>query len=388
MNQIPVVHIITKMELGGAQQVALDILSQMDHHRFTPVLITGPEGYLLDEARSMGFEVHIAKSMEREIRPVRDFVAYREIREILSGIPEAAVVHTHSSKAGILGRWAAAKAGIPVIIHTIHGFGIPPTQPLYMRSVLRIAERLTSRISTHLVAVSESNRSDGVRWGIFGADKCSVIYCGFDLEPIYTALPIREDLESSHGIPLQAPLVLMVACLKPQKAPLDYVRVAETVHGSRPDAHFMVAGDGELAGEMVREVKRAGLEEKFHLLGWRNDVFSLMKSSDLVVLTSLWEGLPLVIPQAHAAGKPFIATSVDGSVEAIADGVNGFLCPPRESGAMADRILTILSDPDLAKRMGDEGKERAKLFNRERMVRMYEDLYSKLLDEKGVYPGS
>ncbi|MFV1957381.1 MAG: glycosyltransferase, partial [bacterium] len=324
MNTVRVVHIITKMELGGAQQVALDILSQMDRNRFTPVLITGPEGYLLDGAMSMGFEVYIAESMEREIRPINDFKAYKEIAGILSGIPETAIVHTHSSKAGILGRWAAVKTDVPVIIHTIHGFGVTPTQPLYMRYALRIAERLTSRISTHLVAVSESNRSDGIRWGVFRSDKCSVIYCGFGLEPIYAARPIREDLERSHGIPLRAPLVLMAACLKPQKAPLDYVRVAETVHGSRPDAHFMVAGDGELAGDMAREVKRAGLEGAFHLLGWRDDVFSLMKSSDVVILTSLWEGLPLVIPQAHAAGKPFIATSVDGSVEAITDGVDGF----------------------------------------------------------------
>ncbi len=184
MNTVRVVHIITKMELGGAQQVALDILSQMDRNRFTPVLITGPEGYLLDGAMSMGFEVYIAESMEREIRPINDFKAYREIAGILSGIPETAIVHTHSSKAGILGRWAAVKTDVPVIIHTIHGFGVTPTQPLYMRYALRIAERLTSRISTHLVAVSESNRSDGIRWGVFRSDKCSAIYCGFGLEPI------------------------------------------------------------------------------------------------------------------------------------------------------------------------------------------------------------
>lgn len=388
MSPAPVIHIITKMELGGAQQVALDILTRMDRDRFTPVLITGPEGYMLDEARSRGFEVHIAESMEREIRPVKDLAAYREIRAILSRIPGASVVHTHSSKAGILGRWAAAKSGVPVIIHTIHGFGITPAQPFHMRSALRIAERLTSRISTHMVAVSESNRSDGIRWGIFGPDKCSVIYCGFDLDPIYAARSNREDLGRSHGIPPKAPLVLMVACLKPQKAPLDFVRAARTVARSLPDAHFMVAGDGELAGDMLAEVKRNGLEGAFHLLGWREDVFSLMKSSDVVILTSLWEGLPLVIPQAHAAGKPFVATAVDGSVEAVNDGVDGFLCPPGENGVMADRILTLLSDPDLAGRMGSEGQEKAKLFNRERMVRMYEDLYTELLIKKGVCSGS
>ncbi len=379
---VPVVHIVTKMELGGAQQVALDILSNMDNSRFAPILVTGPEGYLLEDARSKGFPVYVASHMDRSINPLKDAVAVRELRRIISGVGNAAVVHTHSSKAGILGRLAAHREGIPVVMHTIHGFGITPAQNPLVRSALIAAERYASGISTHLVAVSDSSRMDGVRWGIFEPEKCSVIYCGFDLDPIYEAGPIRDDLEAENGIPRDAPLVLMVACLKPQKAPMDFVRMAQSVRSRREDVHFMIAGDGELGAQIREAAQNAGLGGVLHLLGWRDDVYSLMKSSDIVVLTSRWEGLPLVIPQAQSAERPVVATAVDGSVEAIEDGVNGILCPPGDMGAMARKVLDLLGDLESAHRMGMEGRRSASRFARDRMVRMYEGLYDRLLSER------
>ena len=382
VKPVSVVHIVTKMELGGAQQVALDILSNMDTSQFAPVLVTGPEGYLLEEARSMGFPVYIADHMEREIHPVKDAFAVRELRKIISKVEDAAIVHTHSSKAGILGRWAAHREGVPVIIHTIHGFGITPYHSPLMRSILIASEKIASRISTRLVAVSDSNRMDGVRWGIFEPEKCSVIYCGFDLDPVYEASSVRGRLEAENGIPHDAPLVLMAACLKPQKAPLDFVSVARSVRSRREDVHFMIAGDGELAEDVRKSAQSAGLGGVFHLLGWRDDVYDLMKSSDVVILTSRWEGLPLVIPQAQSAQRPVVATAVDGSVEAVEDGVDGFLCPPGDIDGMARRVLELIDDRELARRMGVEGRKAAARFSRNRMVRMYESLYESLLLER------
>ncbi len=384
MTPVPLVHIITKLEFGGAQQVALDILAHVDRARFTPHLITGQEGYLMEAARGLGFPVHIARNMEREIRPVKDLAAYREIRSILREISRVAVVHTHSSKAGILGRWAAHREGVPVIVHTIHGYGITPLQPGMVRGFLKTAERMTSRVTTHLIAVSQRTREDGIQWGLFGPDKSSVILCGFDLEPVHAAVPMRHQLESEHGIPADAPLALMVACLKHQKAPLDFARAAERVRLSHPEAHFMVAGDGELRSVLETEIRRLGLSDVFHLLGWREDVFGLMKSADVIVLTSLWEGLPLVIPQAHASGRPMVATAVDGSVEAVTEGVDGYLCDPGDLGCFADRIIRLFEDPDLARRMGEAGLQSARRFDRDIMVRKQEELYSELLQNRGA----
>lgn len=221
MNRIPVIHIITKLEFGGAQQNTLYTVANLDRKRFKPVLMTGPEGYLLSEARDQDIDLQIVPSMVRAVRPRADTEAYRELRRLLEpyrGSP--AVVHTHSSKAGILGRWAARRSGIPVVIHSIHGFGFTPAQSPPKHFLFRTAERITSRVTDHFIAVSESNLTDGVSYGLFKPDRCSVIRSGFDLERFRSAQPLTPKSLDDLGIPQGSPMILMVACLKPQKAPL------------------------------------------------------------------------------------------------------------------------------------------------------------------------
>ncbi len=385
MSQVPVIHIITRMEFGGAQQNTLHTVTSLDRERFRPVLLTGPGGYLMPKVRDLGVDLRIVTSLDRAIKPVADAAAYREIAGLLGpfrGRP--AIVHTHSSKAGILGRWAAHRSGIPVILHSIHGFGFTPAQGPVMRYLLRSAERFTSRITDHFIAVSESNRLDGIRYGLFTAGRCSVIRSGFDLESFRRAQPHPPDLLRQLGVPQGAPLVLMVACLKPQKAPLDFVKVAALTHGEVPEARFLIAGDGVMRGALLQEIDRLGLKDVFLAPGWREDVPELIKSSLVVVLTSRWEGLPRVIPQAKAAGRPVVATAVDGSVEAIRDSVDGYLCSPGDVDTLADRVIRLLKDPDLAHRMGREGSRMVDEFDQDTMVRKQEELYERLLKEKGL----
>ena len=385
MNRVPVIHVITKLELGGAQQNTLFTAVSLDRERFEPVLMTGPGGYLLPAARDLGLDLRTVASMERAIRPGADITAHRQLVRLLEpyrGRP--AIVHTHSSKAGILGRWAARKVRVPVIIHSIHGFGFTPAQSLAKRFFLKTAERLTSRVTDHFIAVSEANRMDGVRYGLFGPGRCSVIRSGFDLDRFRNAAPVKPDLLLDLGIPHGSPLVLMVACLKPQKSPLDFVRLAAETHRVIPEARFLLAGDGELRDVLVKEVHRLGLNDVFISPGWREDIPELMKSSRVVVLTSRWEGLPRVIPQAKAVGRPVVATAVDGSVEAVRDGVDGYLCLPGDVGSMADRVIRLLKDPDAADRMGREGSRAVDEFDQDTMVRKQEELYERLLKEKGI----
>ncbi len=385
MRCVPVVHVITQLEFGGAQQNTLYTVSKLDRDLFEPVLVTGPGGYLMREARELDVPLHVAGSLQRRIRPPADLAAFREIRGILRSLPRPpAIVHTHGSKAGILGRHAARRAGVPLIIHSIHGFGFTPDQPPLFRKALIEAERFTARSTDHFIAVSHSNKAAGVGYGFFTPERCSVIRSGFDLDLFRNARSNRDDLTGELAVPHDSPLVLMVACLKPQKAPLDFVGVAHEVHLRRPDAHFILAGDGELRDDLSREIERFGLGKVFHSLGWREDVPRLMKAGDVVILTSRWEGLPRVIPQAKAAGRPVVATAVDGSVEAIVDGVDGYLCPPGDVRALADRLLALLSDPAAARRMGEAGSRSVDEFDRDVMIKKQEDLYIRLLDEKGL----
>lgn len=386
MSRIPVVHVITKLEFGGAQQNTLYTVASLDRERFEPVLMTGPGGYLMPEARGLGLDLRIVSNMERAIRPGVDAAAYREMGKLLEpyrGRP--AIVHTHSSKAGILGRWAARKSRVPVIIHSIHGFGFTPAQNPPKRLLYQTAERLTSRITDHFIAVSEANRKDGARLGFFGTERCSLIRSGFNLDEFREAESVEDKLKSEFGAPPEAVFVLMVACLKPQKNPLDFVQIASLVRREVPEARFLLAGDGELKDALLREVGRLGLEDVFFPLGWREDVPGLMKSSRVVVLTSRWEGLPKVIPQAKAAARPVVATAVDGSVEAIREGVDGYLCSPGDVDTMAQRVVRLLKDQDLAYRMGREGNRVVDEWDQDQMVRKQEELYERLLKEKGVW---
>ena len=384
MNRIPIIHVITKLEFGGAQQNTLYTVASLDRERFEPILLTGPGGYLMPEARDLGLDLRTVPNMKRAIRPGTDAAAYRELGRLLEPYRDRpSIVHTHSSKAGILGRWAARKVRVPVIIHSIHGFGFTPAQSPPRRFLFRTAERLTSRVTDHFIAVSEANRIDGVRYGLFGPERCSVIRSGFNLDEFKEAEAMDDELRSELGAGPGAPLVLMVACLKPQKSPLDFARVASLVRREVPEARFLLAGDGELKDALLREVGRLDLDDVFFPLGWREDVPRLMKSSRVVVLTSRWEGLPRVIPQAKAVGRPVVATAVDGSVEAIRDGVDGYLCLPGDVDSMADRVVRLLKDQDLADRMGREGNRVVDEFDQDTMVRKQEELYERLLKEKG-----
>jgi glycosyltransferase involved in cell wall biosynthesis len=388
VRAVKVVHIITKLELGGAQRNTLHTVSRLDRARFTPVLAAGPAGVLLPEARALGVPLEIIPHLDRPISPLRDLAAFRELTEVLRrSHPDALIVHTHSSKAGIVGRWAARRAGVPVIVHTIHGWGMTPAQGGMLQKSLLAAERATARVTTRFIAVSRRNREDGARWGVFSPGKCVVIRSGVDLSAFALARPDREGLERETGIPADAPLVLMPACLKIQKDPLVFAAAAALVARRHPRAHFAVAGDGELAGALRREGERLGLAHSFHLLGWRHDLPRLMAASAVVVLTSRWEGLPQVIPQARAAGRPVVATAVDGTPEAVQDGVTGYLVPPGDPAAAADRISALLSDPALAYRMGEAGRAGLSEWDLDAMVRAQERLYLELLAEKGIAHG-
>ena len=174
----------------------------------------------------------------------------------------------------------------------------------------------------------------------------------------------------------------MIAPLKPQKAPLDFVRLAALVHRSRPDARFVLVGDGELRGAVEAEVERVGLAGSFKLTGWRRDIAEVLRCFDLFVLTSLWEGLPRVYLEALASGVPVVGTRVDGAAEVIRDGVNGYLVAPGDVRGMADRVLELLAHPDVAVRMGQKGESLPQEFDIRDMIRRLEREYDRLVGDQ------
>jgi glycosyltransferase involved in cell wall biosynthesis len=390
---IRVVHIITKLELGGAQENTLYTLGHLDPSRFSGLLVTHPEGLLVADAREDSrYGKRFVRSLVREVRPARDGLALaalvgilrREVREargrVGAGTPPV-IVHTHSSKAGILGRAAARLAGAPVVIHTVHGFGFHPRQSPGVRRFYIALERLAARWTTHVIAVAQADLDEGVALGLFPRERASLIRSGIEIAR-YTGTGIdRGGAVRALGFDPALPLVGMVACLKPQKNPVDFVRAAALVAGSVPEAQFLIAGDGVLRPDVEEEVRRSGLGGRLRLLGWRRDVDAIIPCLDVLVLTSLWEGLPRVFPQAMAAGRPIVAYRVDSAKEAVEDGVSGYLVNPGDFKSVAERVTALLADPQLAHRIGAAGRARVAAFDADLMVSQQQELYQRLWSE-------
>jgi glycosyltransferase involved in cell wall biosynthesis len=374
-----VCHLITKLELGGAQQNTLHTVSHLDPGRFRAVLVAGEPGLLDDEARTLaGVEFHQIPSLVRGIRPLSDLRALLALTVFLKRL-KPAIVHTHSSKAGILGRAAAWLAGVPIVIHSIHGFGFTRYQSAVVRRTLIAAERLAARITTRFFSVSEANRQLGIGLGLFPESRCAVIRSGVDVAAIRRIEVDTTAKKRELGLEPGRPVVGMVAPMKPQKAPLDFVRVAAKVAARKPAAQFLFVGDGELRGAMETEIARLGLDQSFRLAGWRRDVPAIMRCLDVFALTSLWEGLPRVYLEALASGVPVVGTRVDGAAEIVRDGVNGYLLAPGDINGMADRVLALLGNPTLAADMGRRGASLPPEFDIHDMVRRQEQEYERLL---------
>ena len=245
----------------------------------------------------------------------------------------------------------------------------------------------TPEIRGYVIAIQDNSSvklnlgsEKGIEKKIVTRDRVVLIRSGIDREQFQqeagTAGTKKKELTGSDAIPL----VAMIACLKPQKAPLDFVRVADMVLRSVSKAHFILVGDGVLRAQVETLIKQLGRDPSIVLLGWRRDVTEIMKCIDVLVLTSRWEGLPRVLPQAMSLGVPIVATGVDGSPEAVRNGVNGFVLPPGDIEGMAEKIIYLITHPEKARAMGEKGKQFVSEFDIWKMMAQQEKLYLDLLN--------
>lgn len=381
------VHIITRLELGGAQ---LATLHEVAHSRFGAApnyLVFGPGGLLDAEAHALPKEQVIcleAPALGRNIAPHRDAWAVWQLTGVLRQIRDRhphrrMLVHTHSSKAGVLGRLAARAAGAERVVHSIHGFGHhPEIMPWATWRALWGVELAMAQLTDAFTADSAANIAQGRAEGIIGAQPAQVVRCGIDLSAFAQPQRPPHQVRRELAIPDDHAVVLQVSCLKPQKDPLAFVRLAAPLRSRFPRVTYLLAGDGPLRPALERAIVQDKSHDLVRVLGWRRDVPDLLHACDLLVLTSLWEGLPQVFPQAMAAGKPIVATAVDGAPEAVVPGENGLLVPPRDPAALASAVSQMLGDPALRQRMGSDGRARAAAFSEETMVRTLDDFYATL----------
>ena len=382
-----IVHLITQLELGGAQENTLYTAAHLDRARYRVGLWSGGGGMLDDEAAKVpALDRRIIREMKREISPRSDPAALAKLVRMLrddqkeharlGGDPRAYVLHTHSSKAGILGRMAGRLARVPVIVHSIHGFGFYEGQDWKAHALFLNAERAASAMTDAFISVSRANLAEARARGLVAAhQRAVVIRSGFDLAAFRAEAAEGPATRAALGYGPDDEIFVAVANLKPQKDPQTLVRAMAIVAKERPRAVLLYAGDGELRPEIEAAIAREGLGERFRLLGWRRDIPAVLAAGDVVVLSSLFEGLPRSAVQALVVRRPFVGTRVDGTSEVIHAGKNGWLVEPRDPEALARAMIRAM----IERPVDPDDLARLEAWDARRMVAEQAELYDALI---------
>jgi len=387
MDRIRILRVIARLNVGGPALHAVLLTERLDPSRYDSLLVTGTEGpgegnYLALHGKSLERLV-VVPALGREIRGWQDTIALRELARLVRRV-RPHIVHTHTAKAGVLGRLAARMVGVPVVVHTYHGHVFQGYfSPLKTRLFLGI-ERWLARRTDWLLTVSEAVRQDLLRLGIGNPERLRVVPLGLDLEPFLACDTLRGQLRAELGVG-NALLVGIIARLVPIKRHEDFLAGAAAVVSRLPNCRFLIVGDGELGAGLEARSRGLGLDGHVHFLGWRSDLPRVYADLDLVALTSANEGLPVSLIEAMAAARPVVATRVGGVPDLVEDGVTGLLVPPDDPPALAEAMVTLLADPDRRQAMGDAGRKRVHpTYSAERLLRDMDRLYTELLAARGV----
>jgi glycosyltransferase involved in cell wall biosynthesis len=328
-----------------------------------------------------GLTCYRSRHLKRPINFLEDFLAMIEILRFIKK-NKIDIVHTHSSKAGILGRWAGALAKMKIVIHTVHGWSFNDFQKPFLRKLSLGLERLSARFTDKIIVVSNHDRQKGLDHKIGADRKYSLVRYGIDRAQFGRRdHSIRKEL----GIGDKEIVIGTVACFKPQKALEDFVQLASLTHQVLPQAKFLMVGDGVLREKIEKLIEKFNLGSRFILTGWRRDIPRVLSAMDVFVLTSLWEGLPIAVLEAMVSQVPVVATHTGGISEIIAEGETGFLVPCHDVPSMLEKTHIFLQDASLRERITRDAKQSInERFEMETMVKAHEDLYQELVKTKGM----
>lgn len=373
--------IITRMIPGGASKIVQQIISNNGEYRFT--LFTGPQDMdtnIINEIQKNA-EVKVIPSLVRNIRPCLDINAYLRLKDILSQ-KKFDVIHTHTSKAGFIGRLAAIKNGIPKIIHTPHGSiytkknkieGVP--QFSLGKSLIRKAERFVGKDTTYLTVLSQHEREICINMGLGTEKNIIVIPNGIDYREFSISQRERNNVRIELNINPDDLMLLSVGRLSAEKGHSILIKAFLRALSDNPKLKLAIVGDGPLKSKLVKFSEQSENKGKILFYGYKKNIRKYLASADVFVLPSLYEGFGLAVIEAMAMGLPVIATTVGGIPEIISDGIEGYLVEPSNCIALATKILHLSASSETRRNMGVAGKEKAKQFSLEKMLQGYYNLY-------------
>lgn len=380
-----VVHVITRLIIGGAQENTILTCRRLIDLGHDVLLIagpeTGPEGSLWNTAEAAGCELYTVSNLCRRVSLVQDLRARREIADKLRAwSPD--VVHTHSSKAGILGRSAAARAVVPVVVHTIHGMSFNRTQPRMVQWLYRTLERRAARHTTMFVCVADAMTTQAVEAGIAERKRFITIRSGMETDRFAPDQKQRARVRAEWGVLDDDIVVGTIARLFKNKGYEEIIEAMPSAIAQEPRLQFVWIGDGAHRERYEQRLSILGLRDRVHMVGLipPTAVPGKLNGFDILLHASRWEGLPRAVVQAMLIEVPPISFDNDGAPEVVIPNETGLLVPFQSTGTLADPLVTLAQDAPLRHRLGRQGRQRMlNLYDWRNMVDQLESLYESLV---------
>ncbi len=383
--RVKVLHLITYFPIfHGAQENTCLTVNYHDKSRYEVWLGTQPGGSLLASVQP-DVQIALIPHLQRAIHPVKDIRAFWEIYRLCRR-ERFTIMHTHISKAGVLGRLAAWMAGTPIIVHTVHTISFQASESRWVNRFYLWLEKLCAPITTKFLVVSQLNTDKHLETHIGKPNQYQVVYSGVDVERIEALRYGPETVRANFGVPADHRLIVWIGRLAYQKDPLCFVRAAAALCREVPDVTCLMVGDGPLRAEVEALIDALGMRGRIIITGFRDDAPEILASASLLGHSSRFEGMGRVISEAMLLGVPVAGTAVDGVVEAIESGVRGgLLSPPEQPAQLAAAMRRLLEDRALAARLTGVGKPWAwARFDAREMVRQIEAVYVEELRQRGI----
>jgi len=392
-DKIRVLRVVGRLNVGGPSIHVVNLAAGLDPDRFEHLLVIGresrAEGSMLEYALSRNVWPHrIEEIVTAFSLGLRDAIALKRLFSLMRRY-RPHIVHTHTAKAGLLGRVAARLAGVPIVVHTFHGHVLQGYYGPAQNWALRKMERMLAWLSDRLVTVSEQVKKDLIEYEVARADRIAVIPLGLVLEPFLNAQSRHGEFRRELGLRDEDKLVGIVGRIFPIKNHALFLEAAARIAAADPAARFVIVGDGSLRSALEKQARQLGIEKQVLFIGWRSDLARIYADLDVLVVSSNNEGTPLSAIEAMAASCPVVATRVGGVPDLIKDGENGRLVPPRDADAIATAVLELLGDREAARRIGHNAMISAReRFDVKRLINDIDHLYRELLDEKAIHLAS
>ena len=386
---VKVVNIVTRLNIGGVAHHVTNLMRGLDQTKYKQQLVCGFEGAgessMRGHIQAQGVTPILISQLAGNPRlNISDALAFAHILRLLRR-QRPLIVHTHTSKAGLLGRVAARLTGVPIIVHTFHGLVLKSHYGSLKTSGVRVVERWLARFSDRLIAVSDEDKKDLLAYRIAPTHKIEVIPLGLELDQFIDCRTRRGVLHFELGLDPASRLIGIVGRIAPIKNHRLFFDAMARVLAQHASAHVVVAGDGDLRPQMERYVREMGIADRVSFLGWRHDLPQVYTDLDVVVISSNNEGTPVSAIEAMAAGRPVVATRVGGLPDVISDGDTGYLVAPGDVEQLASAVERVLGDGETTDRLKRNARESVKhKFAVERLAADIDLLYRRLLAEKGL----